>query len=429
MKLKVFVSRKIPEEGIALLRKECDVEVSPHDRVLSKEELIQSMQGKDALLCLLTDKIDAEVLDSNPNLRVVSNYAVGFNNVDVQAATDRFIPVTNTPGVLTHTVADHAFTLLMAISRRIAEADRFTREGRYDGWAPLMYLGRDIYGKTLGILGAGRIGKEVAKRGAKGFNMKILYYDVFRNKDFEKEVGAKFCTVEQVLKNADCISVHVPLLPQTKHFIGMKELNMMKRSAFLINTSRGPVIDEEALVHALKHNVIAGAAIDVFEDEPALKPGLSELDNVIITPHIASATLETRGAMSTLAAENLLAVLHGKEPKCQVNNEVEVGNGYKHPFHMCNGRCVKSVMELMAALESANDYDYAHHATHERNDFANWVKDVLKDSSLATALRGAEDRLAAIQILKNHIEKNTPKAEKKENKKPAKKTVKEEKKK
>ena len=274
MRPTVFVSRNIPQEGIDLLRNECDVEVSPHDRVLSKQELMDKMKGKDALLCLLTDKIDAEVLDSNPKLRVVSNYAVGFDNVDVKACTDRNIPATNTPGVLTESVADHAMALMLAVARRVCEGDKTAKAAKYPGWSPMYMLGNDVYEKTLGILGSGRIGKSVSERAHKGFRMKILYYDVVRDPAFEKDCGARFCTVDEVLREADFISIHVPLLPQTKHMISDAQFKMMKPTAYLINTSRGPVIDEPALVRALPARTIAGAGIDVFENEPKLSPGM-----------------------------------------------------------------------------------------------------------------------------------------------------------
>jgi len=321
MKSKVFVSRAIPEAGIKLLQKSCDVTVSKKSRVLTKKELIAGIKGKDALLCLLTDKIDNKVLASK-KLKIVANYAVGFDNIDVKAATKVKIPVTNTPGVLTESVADHACALLLSISRRIVESDKFVRTGKYKSWEPMLMLGGDFKGKTLGILGLGRIGSSVAERMTKGFGMKVLYYDIKRNPAFEKSVKAKFVSVQQLLKSSDYVSVHVPLLPTTKHLIGAKELKLMKKTAYLVNTSRGPIVDEKALVKALKTKQIAGAGLDVFEKEPKLTPGLGKLDNVILTPHTASATIAARTAMSEIAARNILAVLSGKKPANIVNPEI-----------------------------------------------------------------------------------------------------------
>jgi glyoxylate reductase len=315
--MKIFVTRKIPERGIAMLReKGHDVSVSPHDRVLSKSEIIEMGKGADALLCLLTDKIDDEVLEGiGPSLKIVANYAVGFDNLDLGALKKRNIPATNTPGVLSESVAEHTFALLLAIAHRIPESDRFTRAGKYVGWGPLLLLGQDVSGKVLGVLGLGRIGTLVAKHGLFGFGMKVAYYDVKRNEEFEKEFSAEFCaTPEELLQKSDFVSIHVPLLPTTRHLIDAERLSMMKPSAYLINTSRGPVIDEAALVNALKNNVIRGAALDVFENEPALSPGLSELENVILTPHTASATEETRAKMSALAGQNIIDFFEGKTP-------------------------------------------------------------------------------------------------------------------
>ncbi len=321
-KWKVFVSRKIPEPGITLLKRFFDVEISAYDRVLTKDELIKGISGKDALLCLLTDKIDSDVINSNDNLKIISNYAVGFDNVDVKTATEKGIIVANTPGVLTEAVAEHTFALLMAISRRIVEADKFARAGRYKGWEPFLLLGTQLEGKTLGILGLGRIGTSVAHKAVKGMGMNVIYNDVNRNTQFEDEFNAKFMSKEDVVRNADFLSLHVPLLPATFHLIGDKEFNMMKNTAYLINTSRGPVVDENALVKALKEKRIAGAAIDVFEFEPNLADGLAQLDNVVLTPHIASATVEARSAMAKLAAENVIAVFNGSAPPALVNREV-----------------------------------------------------------------------------------------------------------
>ena len=317
--MKIFITRNIPSQGIEMLKaKGYDVFVSPHDRVLAREELIASLQADhyDAVLCLLTDKIDGDVLDAaGKQCKVFVNYAVGFDNIDMKAAQERGVMITNTPGVLTNTVAEHAFALILASAHRIAEADRFTRAGKYTGWAPMMLLGHDVSGKTLGIVGLGRIGSCVAHHAVAGFEMKVLYYDVKRNEEFEKEFHAEFReSADDIFREADFVSIHVPLLPTTKHMVNARLLSLMKKTAYIINTSRGPIVDEAALVEALRNNVIAGAALDVYENEPTLAPGLAELENVILTPHIASATEETRQAMSVLAAQNIVEALEGRTP-------------------------------------------------------------------------------------------------------------------
>ena len=303
---KIFITRKIPGSGIKILqKKDYEVDVSDKDGVLTKEELIDALKQKeyDAVLSLLTDTIDADIFDAVPKAKIFANYAVGYNNIDIEVAKARGLIVSNTPGILTDTVAEYTFALLMAVSKRIPEADKFTREGKYDGWAPELFLGTDLKGKTLGILGAGRIGSRVAEIAHKGYEMNVIYYDIKQNDDIEKKVDAKFrSTPEEVLKEADFVTVHVPLLDSTKHLINAERLAMMKPSAYLINTSRGLVVDESALVEALKNDTIKGAAIDVFEDEPKL------------APHIASATEETRSKMSEIAAENIIAALDGKTP-------------------------------------------------------------------------------------------------------------------
>ena len=316
---KVFITRKIPEAGTEKLKKAgYEVEVNPEDRVLKKEELISFLKrGKyDAVLVLLTDKLDAEVFEAaGTQCKIFANMAVGFDNVEVAAAKKVGIMVANTPGVLTDTVAEHTFALMLAIAHRIAEGDRFSRAGKYHGWEPMLLLGADVSRKTLGILGLGRIGSRVAHHAARGFDMKVLYYDVKRNEDFEKEFSAQYrLAAEEVLREADFVSIHVPLLPSTHHLIDAKRLKMMKPTAYLINTSRGPVIDEKALAEALKKGVIKGAAIDVFENEPRIEPELLKLENVILTPHIASATQETRAKMAELAAENIILALAGQTP-------------------------------------------------------------------------------------------------------------------
>ncbi len=314
----LFVTRKIPDIGIEMLRaKGFEVDVSEKDGVLTKAELIAALKAKpyDGVLCLLTDTIDGEVFDAVPTAKIFSNYAVGFNNIDIAGAKQRGITVTNTPGVLTNTVAEHAFSLILAVAHRIAESDAFTRAGQYHGWGPLLLLGQDMSGKTLGILGAGRIGERVAHHGARGFDMKIVYYDIKQSPALESEYGAVYMkTPEEVLAAADVVSVHVPLLESTKHLIDERRLGMMKKNAILVNTSRGPVVDEVALVAALKSGVIAGAGLDVFENEPALAPGLAELPNVVLTPHTASATVATRAAMATLAADALIDHFEGRTP-------------------------------------------------------------------------------------------------------------------
>lgn len=301
-----------------LKEKGYEVVINPEDRVLEKEELIVALNQKyDAVLCDLDDKITAEILDiaKANGVKLFANYAVGYDNIDVKAATERGIMATNTPGALTNTVAEHAFGLLLSVAHRIPEADRYTRAGKFKSWGPTLLLGTDVSQKTLGVVGLGRIGSRVAYHAVKGFEMKVIYYDVKRSEDFEKEFGATYReNVDDVFKEADFISIHVPLLPTTKHLVDARRIGLMKKSAYLINTSRGAVIDETALVEALRNKAIKGAGLDVFENEPALSPGLAELENVIITPHIASATEETRQDMSRIAAENIIAVLEGQTP-------------------------------------------------------------------------------------------------------------------
>lgn len=314
----IFVTRAIPERGIALLAsKGHTVTVSDKDGVLTKEEFVSRIQGAgyDAVLCLLTDTIDDEVLAAaGPQCKIFANYAVGFDNIDREAAKKRGVMITNTPGVLTETVAEHTFALMLAIAHRVAEGDAYTKAGLYKGWAPMLLLGTDVSKKTLGIVGLGRIGSLVAHHAVKGFGMKVLYHDQKPNPEFEKEYGARFVDLDTVLAESDFVSIHVPLLPETKHLIGENEIKKMKKTAYLVNTSRGPIIDEQALVTALREGWIKGAALDVFEHEPKLTPGLAELPNVIVTPHIASATEETRSKMAECAAENIIAALEGKTP-------------------------------------------------------------------------------------------------------------------
>lgn len=322
-RFKVFVTRKILEEGLNMLKERYDVEVSDYDGVIPREMLLEKVKGVDALVSLLTDNIDAEVMDAaGPNLKIIANYAVGYNNIDVEEATKRGIMVTNTPGVLTETTADFAWTLLMAIARRVVEADRFVREGKFRGWEPMLLIGTDVHGATLGIVGFGRIGQAMARR-ALGFNMRVLYYDNARvDEQIEKELKATFVDLPTLLKESDFVTLHVPLTKETHHLIGEKELKMMKKDAYLINTARGPVVDEKALVKALKEGWIKGAALDVFENEPEVEPELLKLDNVVLAPHIASASYATRSKMSVMVAENVIKALSGEIPPNLVNPEV-----------------------------------------------------------------------------------------------------------
>ena len=286
------------------------------NRAATKEELIEGIKGADAILSILTDKIDGDVMDAGaPTLKVIANYAVGFDNIDLAAAKKKNLMVTNTPGVLTNTVAEHTFALMLSIAHRISEADRFARAGRYKAWGPNLLLGTDMSGKTLGIVGLGRIGTRVAMHAVKGFEMKVLYNDPKPNTEFEKEFGAQFVEkLDDMLPHCDFVSIHVPLLDSTRHLMNEARFRIMKRTAYLVNTSRGPIIDEKALAKALGEKVIRGAAIDVFEFEPDIVPELKDLDNVIITPHIASATEETRNKMASMAAENIIEALEGRVP-------------------------------------------------------------------------------------------------------------------
>ena len=323
----VYVTRMIPEACIDRLREHFDVDVNPEDRALSYEELKQRVRGKDGIVSLLTDTIDGGLLDAaGAQCKIVANYAVGFNNFDLKAATERNVILTNTPGVLDDATATLTFTLLLATARRIAEADAYVRAGKWRGWAPLFFVGLDVDRRTLGIAGLGRIGKNVARKAA-GFDMKIIYSDVNRDLAFEAEYNATYVDKATLLKESDFLTLHVPLLPQTKHYIGAAELKQMKKTAVLINAARGPVVDEKALVEALRAKTIWGAGLDVFEDEPALAPGLAELDNVVIVPHIASATAETRFKMGEIAVNNVIKVLTGRAPDTCVNPEVLTAKG------------------------------------------------------------------------------------------------------
>jgi glyoxylate reductase len=311
---KIYITKTIPSEAQVLL------EALGHTVVTNAGEAHTALQlhtvlheqKPDAVITLLTDKVDSSFFTEHPSVKIIANYAVGFNNIDVNAAKAAGVVVTNTPDVLTHTVAEHTLALMLAAAHRIGEGERMVRAGAYKGWDPLMLLGTDMQGKTLALVGAGRIGGTLATMCARGFNMKVLYYDVQRNEQFEKETGAVFvASVDELLPRGDFISIHVPLLDSTKHLINAQRLALMKKTAYIVNTSRGPVIDEEALVQALQQNMVAGAALDVYEREPELAAGLAALENVVLTPHTASATIETRAAMARLCAESIIAALAG----------------------------------------------------------------------------------------------------------------------
>lgn len=312
----VYITRKIPQEGIDILKGEFEVIVNPEDRPLSRDEFLKNIKGKDGVLSQLTDRIDEEVFRSAPEVRGFANYAVGYDNIDVKAAIKYRVPVSNTPDVLTTATAEMAWALLFAVSRRVVESDTVMRNGEWEGWAPTQFIGTEITGKTLGIIGAGRIGTAMALK-SRGFEMNLLYSARKNNYILETEVGAKKVSFEYLLENSDFISIHTPLNSETRHMFCMDEFKRMKKTAYIINTSRGPVINEEDLVHALEAGIIAGAAIDVYEKEPVAHPGLSGLKNVVMTPHTGSATETARKGMAVKAALNLAAMVKGERaPDC-----------------------------------------------------------------------------------------------------------------
>ncbi len=323
MKPRILVTQNIPEEGLAALREEGEVVFCPHpERPATRAELLEGIKGADALLCLLSDIVDVDVMQACPRLMVIANMAVGYNNIDVASATARHIPVTNTPGVLTETTADLTWTLLLAVARRVVEGDRYVRAGRFKVWQSTLLLGSDVHGKTLGIVGMGRIGLAVARR-ARGFDMSILYHNRHRvEASLEAGLGARRVPLDRLLRSSDFVTLHAPYALETHHLIGPRELTLMKSTAYLINAARGPLVDEASLVEALREGRLAGAALDVYEQEPELAPGLADLENVVLTPHIGSASRETRSRMSLIAAENILAALVGKRPPNLVNPEV-----------------------------------------------------------------------------------------------------------
>jgi len=317
MKPVLFLTRRIPEPAIKLLEEKFTLKINPYNRALTYQELIAGIEDAEALICLLTDNIDKMVINCAPKLKVISSYAVGYNNIDVDFATQRGITVCNTPGVLTETTADLTWALILATCRRISESERFLRNGNFKGWEPMLMCGLDVYGKTLGIIGMGRIGQAVAKR-ATGFEMRIIYYNdnpLAETLPFE----AAEVTLKTLLQEADILTLHLPLTQETFHLIGKEEFTLMKDSAVLINTSRGAVIDEKELTKALKERRIFAAGLDVYENEPYIPEELLALENVVLLPHIGSASIETRTKMALLAAENAIAVLEGRRPPARVN--------------------------------------------------------------------------------------------------------------
>lgn len=326
-KPKLFITRQLFEDVIKKLEQYYDVEVWDKYTPPPYEVLLEKAKEVDALATLLTDRIDCNLLQQAKRLRIIAQYAVGYDNIDIECATRLGIYVTNTPGVLTESTAELTWALILATARRIVEADHFVRWGEWwrtrTGWHPLMMLGVELKGKVLGVIGLGRIGSRVAEIAVKGFGMKVIYYDVRRREDLEKELGIEYRELDQLLQEADIVTVHVPLTKDTYHLINEERLRKMKRTAILINTARGKVVDTEALVKALREGWIAGAGLDVFEEEP-LPPNhpLTAFKNVVLAPHIGSATYEARHAMAELVAENLIAFYEGREPPTLVNKEV-----------------------------------------------------------------------------------------------------------
>ncbi len=319
--MKVLVTGNLPEEVRALIKEEHEIVFYSENRPLARDRLLAWVPDREGLLCMITDRVDEEVMNEAPGLRMIANFGVGFDNIDVSAASDRGILVSNTPDVLTDATADLTFTLMLSVARRVLEGDRITRAGQFRFWAPMHFLGQEVSGKTLGIIGLGRIGRAVAWR-AGGFHMEILYHNRHRLGSVqEKDLGITYCDFDTLLARADFVSVHVPLTSMTRHLMGREEFAKMRPSAYLINTARGPVVDEEALLDALRDGVIAGAGLDVYEHEPDLTPGLAELQNVLLLPHVGSATIETRTRMGLRAAGNLLTGLRGERPPDCLNWE------------------------------------------------------------------------------------------------------------
>jgi len=314
----VFITRRIPDAGLDILSEHVSLTIFEEDRQIARQEIIERIGDVDGMICLLSDPIDKEVIEAGKKLKVISAYAVGYNNIDIEAARNRGIVVTNTPGVLTDATADIAFALMIAAARRIAESDAWMRTHEFEGWAPKFFLGVDLVGKTLGIIGAGRIGAALAKRAYAGFDMKIAYHGRNRNPEFESKFNAQFMPLNDLLAASDFVSIHTPLTPETHHLIGEQELALMKPTAVLVNTARGPVVDEQALIRCLQEQRIFGVGLDVYEHEPAVPRELKELPNAVILPHIGSASFQTRDRMAVITANNCLAVLDGGSPEFRV---------------------------------------------------------------------------------------------------------------
>jgi glyoxylate reductase len=322
----IFITRRVFRDAIDILEKEGHtIDINDSDRILPARELVKRAHGKTGLICLLNDSIDSVVMDKLSSLKVISNIAVGYDNIDIVAATQRGIMVTNTPGVLTETTADLVFALLLGAARRIPEADQFIRAGKFKNWQLMQpHMGVDIYEKTLGIVGMGAIGQAVGKRATKGFDMRVIYFSSSRKERAEKEFGAEFVTFNELLSLSNFISIHVPLTEKTKHMFSTEAFKKMKNTAILINTARGPVVDEAALVEAIKDGQIRGAALDVFEEEPSIHPELIKMEeNVVLAPHIGSASIETRLRMAKMAARNMVQGLKGNRPPNLVNKRLD----------------------------------------------------------------------------------------------------------
>lgn len=320
-KYDVLITSELFQKAYDILKDDCNLEIHKKDRPMTREELENSIKNKDGILTMLTERIDQELIELNPDLKIIANCAVGYDNINIDACNKYNIKVSNTPDILTNTTADFAWAMLMSLSRKVVEADKKVRNSGFYGWGLSDFLGTDINNKTLGIIGLGRIGQAVAKR-AQGFNMNIIYNDVNRNKNLEEELNIEYKEFDGLLAESDYIIIFVPLLPSTKHLIGEEELDKMKDTAYLINIARGGIVDEKSLEKALKTNQIAGAALDVYENEPEVSNGLKELNNVILTPHIASASKATREKMAEVAARNLLSGLKDQEVENIVNPEV-----------------------------------------------------------------------------------------------------------